>query len=263
VSAPSLREGAAGSTPGLRRWETVTYWPLTVVALLFVIVYTVQVIGRLDGGAQTVTNIVIGGTWIVFAVDYLARLLLARPRGRWFRAHLFDLAVVFIPTLRPIRLLGALTRLASFRRSAASSLRARLIVYGLGAALLMIWQISLWVLSVERDAPGADIRSFGDAIWWAFCTVTTVGYGDFAPVTPAGRFFAVLLMAGGVVLVGLIVATFSSWVMERVTRGHEEQRPATRGDVRRILEALDARPADAVAGGVGRSEQPESGETGP
>jgi len=55
------------------------------------------------------------------------------------------------------------------------------------------------------------VRTGGDAVWWAFCTVTTVGYGDYTPITVQGRVVAVLLMISGVVLVGLVVASFSSW----------------------------------------------------
>jgi voltage-gated potassium channel len=107
------------------------------------------------------------------------------------------------------------------------------------------------VLQFERYAPGANIKTFGDALWWAFCTVTTVGYGDYTPVTPAGRVVAVSLMMSGVVLVGLIVASFSSWVLERATRGHEEQLPATRADIDRLEKLLAQARADAAAPGAG------------
>jgi len=222
------------------------YWPLTIAALIFIVVRTAQVVGDLDGIARVMTATATAALWGVFIVDYLGRLLLAgRERWRWARHHLFDLAVVVFPALRPVRLLHAATRIRIFTRTAGNSLRARLLIYGVGAALLLIWDISLAVLEVERHAPGANITRVGDAVWWAFCTVTTVGYGDYTPVTWQGRFLAVLLMIGGVVLVGMIVATFSSWVMERVTRGHEDQQPATKADITRALAAL--RPADPAA----------------
>ncbi len=219
------------------------YWPLTIAALVFLVTYTVHVIGQVNGVSRTVTTVTIGITWLVFVVDYVARLLLSRPRAVWFRSHLTSLAMVFIPALRPVRLLDAFTRITTFRRSAGSSLRAQLLIYGVGTALLLIWYVSLVVLEAERGAPGATIDSFGDAVWWAFCTVTTVGYGDYAPVTVTGRVFAVLLMAGGVVLVGLIVATISSWVLERVTG----PRPAGEDD-RRLPLPLHERRTEADAG---------------
>jgi voltage-gated potassium channel len=237
---------ARGETEATRRWESWTYWPLTIVALLFLLAYTAQVIGDLHGVWSALIAGFTTATWVIFGVDYVVRLAWSRPRGTWFRSHLFDLAVVLIPTLRPIRLLGAITRLPVFRRTQGASLRAALLIYGAGTALLLIWQASLAVLGAERHAPGANITSFGDAVWWAFCTVTTVGYGDYTPVTVQGRVVAVSLMIGGVVLVGLITATFSSWVVERATRGHQEQLPATRADVERLRAELES--AERAAG---------------
>ncbi len=207
-----------GETPANRRWSQIMYWPLTLAALLFLVAYTVHVIGELTGPAAVVTITIITATYVVFLIDYLVSLSLAHPRGVWFRHHLLALGLVIVPALRPVRLLDTFTRLATFHRSAGSNLRARLLIYGVGSAMLLVWYIALIVLQAERHAPGASIDSFGDAVWWAFCTITTVGYGDYVPVTVPGRIAAVLLMAGGVVLVGLIVATISSSVLERVSR---------------------------------------------
>ena len=227
-----------GETDATRRWERVTYWPLTVAALAFIVAQTVHVLAQVTAGVAVLTSTIIGVTWVMFIVDYLVRLAMARPRWRWIRTHLFDLAVVVLPVLRPVRLLSAFTHIPAFTRSAAASLRTSLLIYGIGVALLLIWTASITVLGFERAAPDGNIRTFGDAVWWAFCTVTTVGYGDFTPVTVPGRMVAIGLMMGGVVLVGLIVATFSSWVVERATRNHTEQRPATRGDIQHLEEQL-------------------------
>lgn len=67
--------------------------------------------------------------------------------------------------------------------------------------------------------------NFGDAIWWGFTTIATVGYGDFAPVTVPGRILAVGLMAGGVVVIGVVVATLISDLNERIrTAAHINRR---------------------------------------
>ena len=242
-----MKQRDRGETPAILRWEQATYWPLTVSALVFIVVYTIHVIGDVHGLPGAITSLVITLIWVMFVVDYVMRLLLSKPKGVWFRSHLYDLAVALLPVLRPLRLLTAFTHFASFTRTASSSLRSRMLIYGVGAALLIIWYCSLLVLQFERYAPGANIKTFGDALWWAFCTVTTVGYGDYTPVTPAGRVVAVALMMSGVVLVGLIVASFSSWVLERATRGHEEQLPATRADIDRLETMLAQARADAAA----------------
>ena len=236
----TVREPSAarGENERTQRWSQWAYWPLAVAAAIFLLTYTVHVIGDVEGGVLVATTVIIGVIWMMFIVDYLVKLRLSHPRRLWFRTHKLDLVLALIPALRPVRLLDAFTRIASFTRTAAGSIRARLLIYGVGSALLLVWYISLIVLQFERHAPGATITSFGPAVWWAFCTVTTVGYGDYVPVTVPGRIAAVFLMAGGVVVVGLVVATISSWVVERASRGHDDAVPASRADMRALTDAL-------------------------
>ncbi|HZY66371.1 MAG TPA: potassium channel family protein, partial [Rubrobacteraceae bacterium] len=66
--------------------------------------------------------------------------------------------------------------------------------YALLAALLTVFTGAGLLLVFERDVPDSTIQSFGDALWWAMTTITTVGYGDTYPVTPQGRGLAVVVM---------------------------------------------------------------------
>ena len=93
-------------------------------------------------------------------------------------------------------------------------LRGRVVVYTVGATVLTVFIAALAVLDAEQGT-GA-IRTFGDALWWAFVTITTVGYGDLYPVTPLGRIVAAGLMVGGIALIGVVTATLASWIVERV-----------------------------------------------
>jgi voltage-gated potassium channel len=71
---------------------------------------------------------------------------------------------------------------------------------------------SLLILPLERGAAGAEIRSGADAFWWSFVTVTTVGYGDYTPVTFPGRVLAMVLMTFGIG----IFAVLTSFVAARL-----------------------------------------------
>ena len=64
----------------------------------------------------------------------------------------------------------------------------------------------MWI--VERDGNG-EINSYGDAAWWAVTTVTTVGYGDIAPVTVEGRLIAAVLMVTGIAAFGVVTANIA------------------------------------------------------
>ena len=79
------------------------------------------------------------------------------------------------------------------------------------------------VTVVERDATEPNITTFGDALWWAATTVTTVGYGDRYPVSTEGRVVAVVLMGVGIGVMGAVIASVTSFILARV---EEERRSA-------------------------------------
>jgi len=82
------------------------------------------------------------------------------------------------------------------------------------------------------------INSFGDAMWWAIVTTTTVGYGDYSPVDPLSRIVAAFLMLVGIGLVGSLAATMSQlfYTMKEGTGGRSLVN--TDEDVLSILERL-------------------------
>jgi voltage-gated potassium channel len=69
---------------------------------------------------------------------------------------------------------------------------------------------ALIVFLYERHAPHSNIHTVGDAIWWSLVTVTTVGYGDFYPVTPQGRIIAVAIMGTGILILAVVTAQVAS-----------------------------------------------------
>ena len=84
------------------------------------------------------------------------------------------------------------------------SLRGRVATYVAGSAALLVFVGALAVLDAEQSVPDAKILTFGDALWWAVTTITTVGYGDLYPVTAVGRAVAVALMLNGIAVLGAV-----------------------------------------------------------
>lgn len=201
-------------TPQL--WRKYTDWPLMVAAVIFLVAYSIQVIGNLPEHQTEALNVLIWATWVMFAIDYLANVILAPNRGHWFIRHLHDLVILALPLLRPLRLLRLVTLVRVMNRVAGNSLRGRVLTYVLGSAVLLTYIGALAVLDAEQNAPHANIHSIGDALWWAFVTVTTVGYGDFYPVTWVGRVVAGGLMIGGIAVLGVVTASVASWLVEQV-----------------------------------------------
>jgi voltage-gated potassium channel len=238
-----------------KAWERAAEWPLTAVAVLFLGAYAWPILAPdLPSPWPTVCAAVTWGAWALFAVDYAIRLGLSLDRWTFVRTNLPDLAVVALPLLRPLRLLRLVTILNVLHRHAGNSLRGRVVTYVVGATALVIFVAALALLDAERGHPDANVADFGDAVWWAFTTVTTVGYGDRYPVTVPGRSVAVALMLAGIALLGTVTATLASWLVERVQQVEEESGAATRRDVAMLAEevaalrrSLDSAPRTATA----------------
>lgn len=218
------------------RWQRVTEWPLIIASAIFLVAYAWQVIGDLTGPADVVAEALMWLTWALFVLDYVSNLILIgrAKRWRWFYTHWFDLCVVALPMLRPLRILRLVTLLSVLQRTAGTAIRGKISIYVASASALLIFVAALAVLDAERGSPGANIETFGDALWWAFVTVATVGYGDYTPVTELGRFIAVGLMIGGIALLGVVTATLASWIVERVAERDAEQEAATVAHVKSL-----------------------------
>ena len=89
-------------------------------------------------------------------------------------------------------------------------------------AVLMVIFSSVAILQVEDD-PNSNIKTAEDALWWAYVTITTVGYGDKYPVTTEGRIIAAFLMTMGVGLFGTFTGFVASWFVEERHEEHEKK----------------------------------------
>jgi len=120
--------------------------------------------------------------------------------------------------LRPLRLLRLLALARVLNRSASGSLVGKVTTYVFGVAVMTVGLGAIAVLDAEQEADGANITTFGDALWWSTTTVTTVGYGDRFPVTTQGRLIAVALMLVGIAVVGTVTGSVAAWMVGQVQR---------------------------------------------
>ncbi|MFE0799114.1 potassium channel family protein [Streptomyces sp. NPDC058812] len=217
-----------GRQTAQERWERHTQRPLLALAVLFAVAYATPIV---DGSAgPAVTRACLVTEWVVwgaFTFDYLVRLRLAPDRMRFVRTHWLDLCAVVLPLLQPLRLLRLVSTLLLVGRRARMASQIRLTTYVAGSVVGLLIFGSLAVLSVERTAPNGNIRTLGDAMWWSFTTMTTVGYGDLAPTTAMGRVLAVGLMLSGIALLGVVTANIAAWFIARFERDDVEGRRRT------------------------------------
>ena len=159
-----------------------------------------------------------------FFLDFLLSLWWAQDRWAYLRTWgwldllssipMLDMArwgrlariVRIFRVLRALRATKILAEVVVARRTQNTLLTATLVV------LLLMTFCSAAVLQFETD-PESNIKTGEDAIWWAFATITTVGYGDYFPVTSEGRFIAAILMFAGVGLFGTFSAVLAAWFL--------------------------------------------------
>lgn len=172
-----------------------------------------------------IDNIICG----VFLLDFITRFYHAKNKLEFMKWGWIDL-ISSIPNLDILRAGRALRLIRLFRILRAFRSTKHLVQYvfkkraqgtimaAAMIAILMLIFSSIAILQVETD-PNSNIKSAEDALWWAFTTITTVGYGDRYPVTTEGRIIAALLMTAGVGIFGTFTAFVASWF---VTQSKEE-----------------------------------------
>jgi voltage-gated potassium channel len=97
----------------------------------------------------------------------------------------------------------------------------------------------------EYKQPGANITKFGDALWWSVITITTVGYGDYTPITPVGRIVGTIVMFAGI---GIAVTLVTVIAQSRVQRMQERLKSKTDGKAGELASEMKETIQDKVAG---------------
>lgn len=191
---------------------------LTIYVLLALLIETVFV---LPTETAKLLNFIDHLICLIFFIDFAARFIKAKNKLKFMRWGWIDL-ISSIPVVnyfragRLLRLIRLVRIVRAFRSSKQlvshvfkNKAKGAFTSVSIFAILLIIFS-SIAILQVENTENG-NIKSAEDAIWWAYVTITTVGYGDKYPVTTEGRLIAVLLMTAGVGLFGTFTAYASSW----------------------------------------------------
>ena len=214
------------------RFSSLVDLPMVVLTLLWLPVLIVPLIWPVHGTVALTLETIDFMVWALFVVEYMVKLWLSPTRWHFVTHHKLDLLIVAVPLFRPLRL-ARLTQLArlgrigivlgeGLRRIKAIATHKGFHFVLLTTGLIIVACAAL-VTAAEHKAPGANIHNFGQGLWWAMVTVTTVGYGDKYPVTGMGQGVATVLMLVGIGLIGVLTATVASYFVEEKTNDVEER----------------------------------------
>ncbi len=235
---------SAADAEALARFDRRMAFPLVVSALLPLFL--------LPGGAHAaLAAFVFIASWLVFLFDLVVHeRRLVRYLSTWLGR--FDLLVVVL-TAPWFLIVGPvdskfvlLIRLARIARLLMATRGARRLFERIGSVALVAAAVVIVGAAVAYRAEHATnpgFATFGDALWWAIVTLTTVGYGDIVPKTTAGRADGVMIMVVGVGVLGALAGSMASF-FRRGPDPTDPSDPAGASDGPGTRDALVAEIAD-------------------
>lgn len=235
-------------------FDRATDLPMLVLSLLLVPIIVVPLLFTLPPSWEVPWETSSWVIWAAFALELTVKTYLAPRRLRYLRDHWFDVLIVVIPFLRPLRAFQAmralrllqLLRLVGIAAKVGELVRELLGRRGMPYAFLvggLLILASTVAVTYAEQGHGGSIDNFGTALWWAMVTATTVGYGDAAPVTPAGRGIAVFVMAIGITLFSLFTANVATFLLQSSGRS-DDRKEVTLGDLAEQIRRLEVQVAD-------------------
>jgi voltage-gated potassium channel len=202
---------------------------ISILALVNTVLILLPVLSEVNDQVMRTMNQALS---LIFLADFLFRLARAESRTGYVVARFgwadllsampFPIFQLFrLPRiLRSSYVIRSLGGRKTYREVVGNRAGGALFL-ALILAILLLQFSAMLIVSAESDAPLANIRTGADAIWWAYVTITTIGYGDFYPVTPVGRWLGVMVMTVGVGLFGVLTGFLANLFLGR-PRAQEE-----------------------------------------
>ena len=225
---------------------------MLVLCLYSLGILAFQAAGPRDPSTSTILNYADFLVCVIFFSDFVFSLVRAENRWRYLRTWGWIDLLSSIPAVDVLRWGRAARVLRVFR--VLRGLRAAHLLVGLIMkrraenailavsliAIVLLTFCSIAILYFETG-PDSNIKTAEDALWWAFATITTVGYGDRFPTTTEGRMVAVLLMSAGVGLFGAFSGFLASWFVGEDDTSKKNEIAALKEELVRLRAALEAR----------------------
>ncbi|WBW99561.1 potassium channel family protein [Oceanirhabdus sp. W0125-5] len=157
--------------------------------------------------------------YLIFTVDYIYRVKTAKNKKAFIKNNIFDLLAI-IPFSSVFRIFRIIRAVKLIKKSKIKIIMNRIkqfintnsFYYVLYGTLILVF---VGGYALYRFEEGKSLHSLWDGIWTAFVTITTVGYGDYAPVTVLGRITAMILMLIGIGFLGMLTGTISTYFINK------------------------------------------------
>ncbi|PTA51753.1 ion transporter [Shewanella morhuae] len=222
---------------------------MMILSLLSVIIVLVMTFGRLDSETYRLLFFIDSGICMIFMLNFFIGLIRARDKLFFIKHHWVDFvaSIPAIEALRMARLFQILRVIRLIRMSRSLLLplikqRKQTTLASLLVAMVTILALaSVIMLIVESGTEGANIQTAEQAIWWALVTISTVGYGDYYPVSTAGHIIGGIVIISGVSFFGVISGYMASVFVAPDEAERQERQDASKAELKSELELALAR----------------------
>lgn len=202
---------------------------ILLLSILSVVNIVFYILPDLVPAATVVVEIIDVMISMIFMLDFFYRLMTTDSKyhyffKNWGWADL--LSALPVPVAKIFRLFRIIRVMYLIRKSGVGRLREEISAHRAEVALffilifiiIIIELSSVLVVQLESASPDANILTGGDAVWWAFVTVSTTGYGDLYPVTTGGRMVSIVLMISGISVFGILAGFLSTKLVPSKTK---------------------------------------------
>lgn len=237
----------------LNTYENKTAWAMVILSIVYLVLYSFYVLEPdLTDTQRSLLNTGMNIIWFTFIADLLIRATLAPHFFAYLVHHPIDVIAVAIPALRVLRVLRVLTA-GQWLISRGSRLRFGRTATAVVIAVVFVMYLSaLAVLNAERGSQGSNIETFPEALWWSVVTMSTVGYGEYYPVTVNGRIIATGVMVVGISLLGLVGASVASSVISRLSGRTQEGQDEVKAQILALANEVAALRQELADAGLTR-----------
>jgi voltage-gated potassium channel len=214
-------------------------WEIAMAAL------TIAYVGVGFVDDQNIADLNLPANWyapflVIFLLEFGVRLYDSPSRATYLRGHWIDL-VTSVPMIGGLRLFRILRLLRLVRVSAQVRTtlfqRNRHDTWFIWPTIVLFWVSSAYALWLFEHGVNSHVSTFGDALYLAFITASTVGYGDISPVSIEGQVTAGLIVFFALGLLGFASSRLTTWWL-----GMQEDQEQKRlmGRLRELEAKLDA-----------------------
>lgn len=216
---------------------------ILVAIISLAVQWHLEVTGKISERTSDIANFVL---WLFFLVETLVLVKLVNDKRRYLKENWLNLFIIIsgslmlisnyeliVSLLRTCRIMLAVGLLIPWFNLIRQFLTDSRLSTTIAVAFIILTLSGIFIATID---PG--VHSIEEGIWWAWVTISTVGYGDVVPESTIGRIFSVILILFGLGLFSVITANFAALLMQEKVEDVRKRQEEEHQDIRLLIDDM-------------------------